>query len=111
MNSDIGIQQDTSHDNAGNRIGVTSRLYNQINKPPSFADGENKVGKIVGTSGMAKTTNHFTLTNKMPGMPLQVNLSSEKKRPEKPKDLASHLIGQLKERTLQLSLKLGLMGT
>jgi hypothetical protein len=72
------VKHDISHEA---RHGVSSR-----NNPSSYIESADKVANKGHQVGIAKTLNHFNITQKLAGVPLQVHLSSDKKKPEKAKD-------------------------
>ena len=93
--SEAGVH-DVSHE-IGSRLGISSRMY-QTQNPSTFVESADKAAaKKMQYQGMAKTTNHFNITNKLAGAPLQVHLSSEKKAGEKSSiHTTTNFIGHLK---------------
>ena len=78
--SDAPVKHDNSHE--ATKLGISSR-----NIPSSYVESAEKAVKKGHNVGMAKTLNHFNITQKLAGVPLQVHLSSDKKKPpEKAKD-------------------------
>lgn len=103
----LGIQSeagahDISHE-IGSRLAISSRIY-QTHNPNTFVESADKAAaKKMQYLGMARTTNHFNITNKLAGAPLQVHLSSEKKAVVKSSTdtTTNNFIGHLKQRTMQ----------